>query len=279
MTHDIFEGATGFITGGAQGIGLGIAKALAERGARLAIADIDEQKLEEAGSLLRELTPTETYVLDVRDRDGFAVVADKVEAALGPVSLLFNNAGVACGKPLAELDYGTWDFVMDINVKGVMNGLQTFVPRMIARGGGGYVVNTASGAGLASVGSGFLYGMSKYAVVGLSEYLRDELDEWGIGVSVLCPGPVATSIVRNTIDQQRREGREPMVAPDEQVQETETMLALGARPEAVGEMVIEAMVHRRLYIHTDEVMAEAVKLRTEAILAAMPSALAGGDVR
>jgi NAD(P)-dependent dehydrogenase (short-subunit alcohol dehydrogenase family) len=183
-------GRTAFITGGANGIGLGIARAFARAGAKLALADVDAPALAQAQAELAKETEVETFVLDVRDRAAYARAADDVEARLGPVSLLFNNAGIALALPPAAMTFESWDYALGINLGGVVNGIQTFLPRMLARGGGGHVVNTASGAGLAAPGSGFLYHTAKFAVVGLSESLRFELLGAGFGVSVLCPGPV-----------------------------------------------------------------------------------------
>ena len=195
---DDIAGRTAFITGGAQGIGLGIARALAAAGAKVAIADIDGDALDVAEHELAAADHGDgRHVGRARPRR-LRDVADQVEAELGPVSLLFNNAGVAGSTPAGNMSYETWDWVIGINLHGVYNGIQTFVPRMIERGDGGYIVNTASGAGLVHASSGFLYATSKFGVVGLSEALHDELSGYHIGVSVLCPGPVATDIVNNT---------------------------------------------------------------------------------
>jgi len=192
-------GRTAFITGGAQGIGLGIARELARNGVSLALADVNRTALDAAVTELSSTTDVLAVELDVRDRDRYAQVADEVEARLGDVSLLFNNAGVAGGVPIAELGYDDWDWMLGINLHGVVNGIQTFLPRMIERGGDAHIVNTASGAGLVEAGAGVLYTTSKFAVVGMSESLRSELADRGIGVSVLCPGPVATDIVSNSV--------------------------------------------------------------------------------
>ncbi|HEX7714068.1 MAG TPA: SDR family NAD(P)-dependent oxidoreductase, partial [Bacillota bacterium] len=162
------KGRTAFITGGGNGIGLGIARSLARAGAKLALADLDAAALARAKAELQDITPVETYVLDVRDRDAYASTAEAVERALGPVSLLFNNAGVAGGDSVRRLTYELWDFYLGVNLYGVINGLQAFLPKMIERGQGGHVVNTASGAGLVASGAGILYTTSKYAVVGMS---------------------------------------------------------------------------------------------------------------
>ena len=193
------DGKTAFITGGARGIGLGIARAFAHEGAKLALVDIDEAALNAARTELSGHTSVETFVLDVRDREAYARVADETEARLGPVSILCNNAGVAGGAGVTHMTYAQWDWVLGINLNGVINGIQTFVPRMIERKIPAHVVNTASAAGLVGERSNLLYSTSKFAVVGLSEALRPELDRFGIGVSVLCPGPVNTSIIPNTL--------------------------------------------------------------------------------
>jgi NAD(P)-dependent dehydrogenase (short-subunit alcohol dehydrogenase family) len=270
---DDFAGRVAFVTGGAQGIGLGIARALAAAGAKVAIADIDEAALAKAEQELGKTTAAMAVTLDVRDRDAYAVAADRVEAQLGPVTLLFNNAGVAGGTAPGRMSYRTWDWVIGVNLHGVYNGLQTFVPRMIERGDGGYIVNTASGAGLVGAGSGFLYATSKFGVVGLSEALRHDLESHRIGVSVLCPGPVATDIFRHTAEL-RPAGDTPSTAVREAMEKASAWLATGTSPDAVGHMVLDAVRAGRLYILTDELMGELLETRTRSILDALPSALA-----
>ena len=263
---------TAFITGGAQGIGLGIARALAAAGARVAIADINADALAVAEHELAATTTTMAVTLDVRDRDAYAAVADRVEAELGPVSLLFNNAGVAGATQAANMSYETWDWVIGINLQGVYHGIQTFVPRMIERGDGGYIVNTASGAGLVHASSGFLYATSKFGVVGLSEALHDELSSYHIGVSVLCPGPVATDIVKNSMDL-RPAGDAPSDAVRAALARSHEWLAAGTPPNVVGQMVLDAITAERLHILTDEMIADMVAQRSQRILDALPSAL------
>lgn len=276
MTLDV-RGRTAFITGGANGIGLGIARALAKSGAKVALADVDADALAAAESELRQVADLVCITLDVRDREAFRVAADTVEDRLGPVSLLFNNAGVAGGAPVGRLTYELWDWGIGINLDGVINGIQTFLPRMIERGDlGGYIVNTSSGAGLAvSGGAGLLYHGSKYAVVGLSEALALELAESGIGVSVLCPGPVATDIIRRTRDMQpsvtRSMSKGQLDKARAQSAQMKVQLAQGVSADVVGEQVLEAIRNSQLYIHTDRYVAPYVAARTKALLAAMPS--------
>ena len=261
-------------TGGARGIGLGIARAFARAGAKLALADIDQASLATAKSELSDLTPVETFILDVRDRSAYARVADETESRLGSVSILCNNAGVAGGRHVTRLTYEDWDWVIGINLTGVINGVQTFLPRMLKRGGGGHIVNTASGAGLAATSAGLLYTTSKFAVVGLSESLRLELEPFKIGVSVLCPGPVNTKIISNSNDTRPSSSAtvEETKMWESAITQANAFLAAGADPNEVGEMVLAAVKTDRLYIHTDRIMAGLIEARAKALLEALPAA-------
>jgi NAD(P)-dependent dehydrogenase (short-subunit alcohol dehydrogenase family) len=268
------NGRTAFITGGGNGIGLGVARSFARAGAKLVLADIDREALDRAKAELQEITPVETFQLDVRDRDAYAAIAEDAERMLGPVSLLFNNAGVAGGAPAAKLTYAHWDWSIGINLYGVINGVQTFLPRMVERGQGGHIVNTASGAGLAATGAGALYTTAKYGVVGMSEALHGELAPQGIGVSVLCPGPVATGIVHRSADAAPKLGG-PLSQDQEsqrakQREATSQWLQRGASIDAVGEMVLMAVLANGLYVHTDRLVEPMIQARTKALLDAMP---------
>jgi NAD(P)-dependent dehydrogenase (short-subunit alcohol dehydrogenase family) len=264
------EGKTAFITGGARGIGLGIAHAFARAEVKLAIADIDNDSLATAKSDLARFTAVETFNLDVRDREAYARVADEAEARLGPVSILCNNAGVAAA---TRFTYEFWDWMLGINLNGVINGIQTFMPRMIERGSGGHIVNTASGAGLVAAGTGVMYPTSKFAVVGLSEALRLELQSKQIGVSVLCPGPVATDIVSNSRSTQPAAQNEQEARIwEEATRQATDNLAHGVAPDKVGEMVLAAVKANRLYILTDRIMEKFIEARTKALLEALPPA-------
>lgn len=263
------SGRTVFITGGAQGIGLGLARAFVSAGARVALADVDQARLTVA---VDELTATvgdpdavAGYVLDVRDRATYERVVDQVEERFGPIEVLCNNAGVGSLAQLSELTWEHWDRVIGINLGGVVNGLQIVLPRMISRGGPGHVVNTASGAGL--IASPILtYTASKFAVVGLSESLRQqpELTGNGIGVTVLCPGLVATDAIRNSA---RAEG----AADDPRVLAGQAMLTdRGLDPTVVGEQVLAAVRAGELYVITDRYFAPIMEQRMQLLTAAMP---------
>ncbi|MEO3796430.1 SDR family NAD(P)-dependent oxidoreductase [Nonomuraea sp. B10E15] len=274
-----FPNTTSFITGAAQGIGLGIARALARQGGRLAIADIDDAALGEAAAELAELTEVAAFPLDVRDREAYARAADEAEARLGPVTVLCNNAGLAFPERPADMTYELWDLALDINLGGVVNGVQTFLPRMLRRGGPAHIVNTASAAGLIGAGVGPMYTSSKFAVVGLSESLRHQLETAGhpVGVTVLCPGGVASNIARSSrsLVATQHGGPELRRAQDRIDQLMPRIDAAVARfgvpADTVGELVIGAIRANDLYVLTDRAGIDLITARTQAILAAMPA--------
>jgi NAD(P)-dependent dehydrogenase (short-subunit alcohol dehydrogenase family) len=184
-----FAGRTAFVTGGANGIGVGLVRALLAQACNVVIADIRRESIDAALNSLPNQRVMGLQV-DVSSREAMARAADTVEAKFGPVSLLFNNAGVNLFQTIEESSYDDWDWVMRVNLHGPINGVTTFVPRMIAAGKGGYVVNTASMAAFLSAGKPGIYNTTKFAVRGMSESLRGSLAPHGIGVSFLCPGLV-----------------------------------------------------------------------------------------
>jgi NAD(P)-dependent dehydrogenase (short-subunit alcohol dehydrogenase family) len=243
-------GRTAFVTGGANGIGLGLARALLAEGCKLAVADVRPQSLEHALAALDRPDAVMGIELDVRSREGFARAADEAEAALGPVSLLFNNAGVNLFRPIDESTYDDWDWVLGVNLHGVINGVTTFVPRIKERGQGGHVVNTASMAGFLASGAPGIYNCSKFAVRGLSESLRYSLLPHGIGVSVLCPGLVKSYIyasdeIRPDELKSDATATDPaFVARLAQVHEA------GMEPDEVAAKVLDAIRANRFYVFT-----------------------------
>lgn len=267
------NGRTAFITGGSRGIGLGIARALATRNVKIALADIDETSLEDAVNELSAVADVRGYLLDVSDRNAYATVAGRVAEDLGPVTLLFNNAGIIDSAPPRHMSYAMYDHVVGVNLHGVYNGFQTFVPTMIELGQGGHIVSTSSEAGLVPAGSGYLYHATKYAVVGMSESFRSELASQDIGVSVLIPGPVATDIVQNTRllrpDEAPVQSRKVVAILDHA---HEALNSMGADPNGVGELVVQSVLDNAPYIHTRNGAKEYLEARTAEISAAMDHA-------
>jgi short-subunit dehydrogenase len=198
VTRD-FEGKTVLITGAASGIGRETAFCFAEAGANLELVDIDASGLERTALLCSKLgARVFTHVVDVTSAQAMEQLAHRVHERVAAVDVLINNAGVGVAGSFVGTDLSTWDWAMSVNVKGVVHGCHYFVPKMVARGQGGHVVNVASAAGLAAPKLMPVYATTKFAVVGLSESLRAELRAHDIGVTTLCPGIVNTPITRNT---------------------------------------------------------------------------------
>jgi NAD(P)-dependent dehydrogenase (short-subunit alcohol dehydrogenase family) len=208
LPADPFRDRVAVITGGAGGIGFALAEALAARGAHIVLADLDEAGMDARRRAL-EARGTEVLCVptDVTRPDSVSALADASWARFGATHVLCNNAGIAIPGPLLETTPEDWRLTMDINFWGVVHGVQAFVPRMLAQGQGGHVVNTASMAGLVGMQWLGVYCASKFAVVGLTESLHRELAPLGIGVSALCPMIVATRIGENSA--RLREGKLP----------------------------------------------------------------------
>lgn len=269
-----FAGKVAFITGGASGVGLGMAHAFARAGMKLAIVDIRADELARAQAQLEQLGASVLPLqLDVTNREAFAHAADTVEAKLGPVQVLCNNAGIGLLGELRSAKYDDWDWVLGVNLGGAINGIQTFLPRMLAHGQGGHIVSTASAAGLfAGAGAG-IYTTSKMAVVGMMECLRGEIAAHGIGVSVLCPHLVRTQIHLNVDLRPERFGNSGYASftdmgdfdPGKVINE------VGMDPIELGQRVLEGIKRNDLYILTHPEIEPIIRERFEALLAALPN--------
>jgi NAD(P)-dependent dehydrogenase (short-subunit alcohol dehydrogenase family) len=193
----LFRGAVAIVTGGASGIGLALGRTLADQGATVVLADLDEEPAARAAAQIRDSGGSATAAeLDVRDGDAFSRLASHTAASRGRLDLLFNNAGIAVAGEVLDYQPRHWDRLFDINIRGVSNGVQAAYPIMV-RQGFGHLVNTASMAGLIPSPGGVAYGAAKHAVVGLSRSLRIEARRHGVRVSTLCPGVVRTEILNN----------------------------------------------------------------------------------
>ncbi len=268
---DKFEGRTAFITGGASGIGFAMARAFAAAGMKVAIADVEQEALDAAVAKLKEGNADVLGIcLDVRDRDAMEAAAATVTEAFGPVHVLCNNAGIGAGGPMHETTYGDWDWTLGVNLNGVVNGLQAFLPGMVAHGEGGHVVNTASMAGIAGFGGMGPYNASKFAVVGISEALAQDVAHANIGVSVLCPGFVKTNIFTSSRNRPADlPGREYTPSAEDEARLAE-ILETALSPEQVAEQVLEAVRQKQFWIFTHPQFAQVVEMKMQSMLAAFP---------
>ena len=188
-------GKVAFVTGGASGLGLAMAHAFTGAGMKVAIADIEDTALEAAKLAFSDSNAEViTIKTDVTDRESMAQARQKTLDAFGKVHVVCNNAGVALNGNIADMTYSDWDWVMKVNLDGVINGIVTFINDIKSHGEGGHFVNTASIAGQYGMPGLSVYCASKFAVVGISETMRIDLADDNIGVSVLCPGIVSTGI-------------------------------------------------------------------------------------
>jgi NAD(P)-dependent dehydrogenase (short-subunit alcohol dehydrogenase family) len=265
-----------FITGGASGIGLGIAGAFLDAGMRVVLADLRQDHIDEA---MAEFTRrghsknVHAIRLDVTDRDAVAAAADETERVFGKVHVLVNNAGVGITGPFAGITYADWDFGLAVNLGGVINGLQTFLPRIRAHGEGGHIVSTASLAALVPMPAAFVtYVAAKAAVVAISETIRRELAPDGIGVSVLCPGPVRTNIHEVAKNRPAKFGVGNAFREAEQAGAGVVFPSM-MEPGEVGALVLKAVRHDELYIITHGEWRPIAEARHAALIAAMPERL------
>jgi len=266
-----FAGRTAFVTGGANGVGIGIVRNLLEAGAKVAIADIRQDSIDRALATLdnREVMGVE---LDVRSREGFAAVADDVEARFGPVSLVFNNAGVNLFQPIEDSSYDDWDWVLGVNLGGVINGVMTFAPRMKARAlsgevNGGHITNTASMASFIGSGTPGIYNTSKFAVRGLSYSLRHSMYQYGIGVSCVHPGLVKSYIYASD-DVRPDELKDAMKPVDKaMVDRLAGVHEFGMEPDVIGARILEGIRENRANIFTHPDHKEEVREIFDEILA------------
>lgn len=271
-----FAGKVAFITGGASGVGFGLARAFADAGMKIAIVDVRSEQLATAESMLKGYgAQVLALQLDVTDREAYARAADAVEAAFGKVHVLCNNAGIGIMGPLKSARYDDWDWVLGVNVGGVINGLQTFLPRILSHGEGGHILTTASAAGLFAGATSGIYTASKMAVVGMMECLRGELAEDGIGVSVLCPHLVRTNIQNHGRLRPDRFGDSgygpPMVGAETDLDpHVKALVEAGMDPLEVGRRVLRGIQRNDLYILTHPEIEPIIRERFEAILSALP---------
>lgn len=264
-----FNGKTAFITGGAAGIGLAMAREFLSAGANVIIADIRQAALEMAVATLKAGERLRAMHLDVTDREAFARAAD----AAGKVQILCSNAGVFLGGPTQDATYDDWDFVLGVNLGGTVNAVRTFVPSMIEQGEGGHIVLTSSINGLFASGGVGPYTASKFATTAIGECLRMNLAVHNIGVSILCPGPVASDLFESTPAVRPNELSETgahLVALDETDPVSKEIFAGAMSTEEVGRRVMRGIRHNDLYIITHAEIRDVLEARAKALWASIP---------
>lgn len=267
-------GKVAVVTGGGGGIGRGMALAFAGAGMRVAVADVDESAAERVRKELEALDcEAAAFGTDVLERDSVEDLARKVYERFGAAHLLCNNAGVTTFGTIESSSAADWDWVLGVNLHGVIHGLEAFLPRMKRQDGEKHVVNTASAAGMQPYPMLGPYVATKYAVVGITETLRMEGAEWGLSASVLCPGNVATDIVRSG-----RNRHDHLGGPEGPVREdVAEAIAQGLDPDFVGRMVRDAVLRDDLYVFTHPAQRREVAARFDRILAAFDDIGARGE--
>jgi NAD(P)-dependent dehydrogenase (short-subunit alcohol dehydrogenase family) len=257
MLVDAFTDRVAVVTGGGSGIGRALTLALAREGAKVVVADVDEAAMERVAREARDHgAEAVTVRTDVTELAQVQALAERAWKTFGAVHVLCNNAGVAAWGGLEKATHRDWQWVLGVNLWGVIHGIEAFVPRMIAGGQPGHIVNTASMAGLiASQGLG-VYNTSKYAVVGLSETLAKDLKPYGIGVSVLCPMGVETRIRESERSRPAALCNEPRTA-----EAAVELIGRYLTPDTVAGMVLDAMRRGELYVITHDEGLEPLRRR------------------
>lgn len=265
------EGKTAFITGGANGAGLGMAKVFSKNGMKVAIADIRRDSLDRAMAQFGGTADVHAIELDVTDRDDFAKAADEAERIFGRVHVVCNNAGINLFVPIEECTYNDWDWVMGVNFGGVVNGIQTFIPRILAHGEGGHIVNTASMAAFLPSPAVGIYTAAKFGVRGLSEALRLSLYKHNIGVSVFCPGLINSKIYESEKVRPSRLSSPGNTAKSQiMMDKLPEIHKAGMEIEEVGEKVLAGIKKNSMYIFSHPEFRDEMKELFDMALDALP---------
>ena len=268
------SGKTAIVTGAASGIGLGIATALAEAGANVVMADIQKDAVEQAAHRLSGTNKRVMPVrIDVTQEQSVLDALAQAERNFGKLHIACNNAGVPMhGTRLTDVPRDDWEFVIGVNMWGVIHGIRHFVPAILKHGEEGHVVNTGSVAGFQNrrgTNQG-PYSMSKYAVVSLSEALEHELEGTNVGVSVLCPGPINTKLARGARNRPPHMGG-PKIRANDEATLAERLAATGLDPMKVGERVVDAIQTKTFYAFVSAVPADVIRARHRRIEEALNS--------
>ncbi len=267
-----FSGKTMVISGGAEGIGFAIARAMGKQGMNVVLGDIDTNQLSIAQTKLEnENIKVLTVKMDVTDLAQWQNIADKAIERFGKIHMLVNNAGVGSNPGVIEqTDDKDWRWVLDVNLMGVIYGTQTMVPLMKQHGEQSWLINVASMAGMMGVPKGGAYTATKVAVVGMSESWYAELKPHNIQVSVLCPAFVKTRINLSNRNKpvelkSEKEKNANKMQPSSTAKHMQKVIDNGLSPDVVGERVVEAVSNKELYIFTHPNYRKVVQKRFKAI--------------
>jgi len=246
-------GRVAVVTGAASGIGLAMVERFAAEGMKIVMADIEAPALDRAAAVVRSKAPAVLAVrVDVSRAEDVERLADETYRAFGAAHVVCNNAGVAVIGAVHEHSLADWQWVMGVNLWGVIHGVRAFVPRMLAGGDEGHIVNTASMAGLTTAPFMSVYDVTKHGVVALSESMYKEFEATGapIGVSVVCPGLINTSIMRSSRNRPPELAEEGKAGPMAQAfgQNLADRLTGGYPPSEVAEQVHRAIREKRFYV-------------------------------
>lgn len=264
-----FENKVAFVTGGASGIGLGMVKAFLRAGMKVLVADIQERHLEQVREAYADNPSLHAMRVDVTDRAAMAAAAQQTVDHFGAVHILCNNAGVGVIGPITQAKYADWDWAMGVNLDGVINGIQEFLPHILAHGEGGHIVNTASMAALMPIPNCVMYITAKAGLVGLSECLHGELAPLNVGVSAFCPGPVQSNIGK-VGELRPKEFEDSGFADMEKWLGERQVSDKWMTIEEVGERVLQGIRDNQIFILTHPEFKEGVRKRFETILEAFP---------
>ncbi|HLS50114.1 MAG TPA: SDR family NAD(P)-dependent oxidoreductase [Actinomycetaceae bacterium] len=263
------QGKVAVVTGGSNGIGRGIARAFARAGMTVVVTGRTQRHLDDTVELFAaEGLEAHPMAVDVTDLEAMHEAADEVERRFGRLDVLVNNAGIGLTGPVAAATPADWDWVIDVNIRGVGNGIQAFLPKIRSHGEGGYIVNTSSMAALMPIVAG-LYSMTKAAVNALSEALHIELLDENISVSAYCPGPTHSNIAAGVTNRPEKYGPSGYAPPPaSRINPTELPPYMSA--EEAGERVLQGMLRRDMFILTHPEFKEGVVARHRTIEDAFP---------
>lgn len=272
-----YEGKTVVVSGGAEGIGFSIAQAMGQQGMNVVIGDIDVTQLAIAEQALSDAgIPVLAMPMDVTDPAQWQMVAQKSLARFGKIHMLVNNAGVASAPgPIEATNHEDWNWVIDVNLKGVINGAHAIIPHIKSHGEGGWMINVASMAGMIGVPYAGAYTATKVAVVGMSESWNFELAKHNIQVSVLCPAFVKTRIHLSARNRQEHHKGERIAAEGDALtakNAAQELVENGIDVELIGPRVVEAINAGEMYIFTHPAQRQTIQERFKAIDAAFERA-------